>query len=212
MSTLAIMKARIADELARADLTSQIVYAINDAISAYQHERWYFSESRDLTFTTVAAQEFYTSTDDADIARIVKIDWVNFYVGAQPYQLLPMRPGEMEFMSTNGVTSGYSSWYAYYDEQFRLYPIPDAAYTVRIGAQVNVDGPADDAEADNPWMVKAERLIRSRAKLELALHVLKDTDLAATMSEAVTEAFEQLKSRTNALTQVGEGRVRPMCF
>lgn len=212
MSTLSVMKARIADELARDDLTSQIAYAISDAIEAYQDERFYFNESRAITFTTVADQEFYDSDDAAALATITKIDYVMIYVGDQPYELLALKPADMESASVNGTSTGQSSWYTYYNQQFRLYPVPSDAWTVRIGAAVTVDAPASDAETGNAWMTKAERLIRSRAKLELALHVLKDQDLAATMSEAVTEAYEQLKERTNQITQVGEGRVAPMCF
>ena len=36
MATLAVMKARIADELARTDLTSQIALAIQSAIDFYE--------------------------------------------------------------------------------------------------------------------------------------------------------------------------------
>lgn len=212
MSTLAVMKARIADELARDDLESQVRYAIGDAIEAYQDERFWFNESRAITFLTVADQEFYDSSDAAALATITKIDYVMIYVGDQPYELLALKPADMESASVNGTSTGQSSWYTYYNQQFRLYPVPSDAWTVRIGAAVTVDAPATDEEASNAWMTKAERLIRSRAKLELALHVLKDQDLAATMADAVTEAYEQLKERTNQITQVGEGRVAPMCF
>jgi hypothetical protein len=212
MSTLAIMKARVADELARDDLTSQIAYAITDAIAAYTDERFLFNESRSNTFSTVANQEFYASTDSAFIGTLNKIDYIAIYVGDQPYQVLPMRPVEMEHFSTNGTSTGQPSWYAYYDKKIRFYPVPDAVYTMRVAAAVDVAAPATDAEASNPWMTTAERLIRSRAKLELALHVLKDLELAATMQQAVEEAFEQLKSRTNQITQIGDGRVMAMEF
>jgi hypothetical protein len=207
MSTLAILKARIANELARSDLTSEIAYSVSDAIAAYEDERWYFSETRNITFSSVANQEFYDLDDDAEIANIVKLDYVTVLVGDQPYQVLPMRPVDMEHYSTNGTSTGQPSFYAWYGEQIRFYPVPDAVYTIRIAAAVKVAAPATDAEADNPWMTKAERLIRSRAKLELALHVLKDLELAATMQQATDEAFQQLKGRTNQITQVGDGRV-----
>ncbi len=212
MTTLAIMKARIADELARDDLTSQIAYAITDAISAYTDERFMFNETRSNTFPTVASQEFYASTDAAFIGTLNKIDYVSLIVGDQPFQLLPMRPVDMEHLSQNGTSTGQPNWYSYYDKKIRLYPVPDAIWTVRVAASVDVDPPASDAETDNPWMIKAERLIRSRAKLELALHVLKDLELAATMQQAVEEAFSQLKSRTAQITQVGEGRIVAMEF
>jgi len=212
MTTLAIMKARIADELARDDLTSQIAYAITDAITAYQDERFFFSESRALTFNTVASQEFYTSADASWIPTITKIDYIFVYEGNTPQQLMPMRPADMESAVTNATSLGVPSWYCYYNKTLRFYSIPDDVYVIRVGAATTVDAPASDAETDNAWMTSAERLIRSRAKLELALHVLKDPELAQTMSEAVTEALEQIRERTTNITQVGDGLVRSMPF
>ena len=212
MTTLAIMKSRIADELARDDLTSQIAYAIGDAVAAYEDERFFFNESRGLTFSTVIDQEFYTESDAADIANLVKIDYVSLLTGDQPFQLLPMRPSEIEFLSTNGTSTGQPNWFLLYDESIRLYPVPDAIYTVRIAGVLKTAAPATDAEASNPWMTKAERLIRSRAKLELALHVLKDIELGAVMQQAVEEAWVQLKSRTAQITQIGDGKVKAMEF
>lgn len=212
MTTQTVMKARIADELARSDITSQIAYAISDAIGAYENERFHFNESRALTFTTVADQEFYGTSDSANIGKVQKIDYVKVYVGTQPYDLRYERPSDMESMSVSGSQIGTPWAYTWYGNQIRLYPVPDQAYTVRIGASYKVAAPATDGEADNPWMTHAERLIRSRAKLELALHVLKDTELAATMVEGVNEAFSQLKDRTNQLTQAAQGRVRAMEF
>lgn len=212
MTTLAIMKARIADELARDDLTSQISYAISDAIEAYQDERFFFNESRALTFSTVASQEFYDGDDDANIPLVQKIDYVVFYIGTQPYHLMPMKPADIETSSASSSSTGQPGWFCWYGNQIRLYPIPDGAYTVRIGASYKVAAPASDDETDNPWMTDAARLIRSRAKLELSLHVLHDTDMANTVGQAVEEALEQLKSRTAQLTQVGEGCVAAMEF
>lgn len=212
MTTQTIMKARIADELARSDLTSQIAYAIGDAIKAYEDDRFFFNESRALTFTTVADQEFYDSDDSANIPLVQKIDYVLLYIGDQPYTLMPMKPAEIETASTNATSTGEPGWYCWYGNQLRLYPVPNGAYTVRIGASYKVAAPASDSEADNPWMTHAERLIRSRAKLELALHVLFDREMAEFLSQAVTEAHEQLMARTNQLTQIGEGRICAMEF
>jgi hypothetical protein len=124
-----------------------------------------------------------------------------------------MTPAVIESASTNGTSTGQPSSYCWYGSQLRLYPVPaTTGWTVRIGAAVKVAAPASDGETGNPWMSHAERLIRSRAKNELALHVLKDIDLAQTMAVAVAEAYDQLKGRTNLLTQVGQGRVLPMEF
>jgi hypothetical protein len=212
VTTLAIMKARVADELARTDLTSQIAYAITDAIAAYTGERWFFNESRTtVSFSTVDGQEFYTSSDDADIANIRKMDYAVLYVGDDVRKLEYNSPETMEYLSANGTQEGTPWSYGWYDNKIRFYPVPDAVYTVRIAAHVKVAAPASDSEASNPWMTDAERLIRSRAKLELALHVLRDDALAATMAEAVKEAWSDLKSTTNMLF-AGDGRIRAMEF
>ncbi len=212
MTTLAVMKARIADELSRDDLTSQIAYAISDAIKAYEDERFFFNESRALTFTTVDGQEFYDSDDSANIALIQKIDYVVVYVGDQPYTLTYERPEDMETMSLGSTTEGTPWSYTWYGEQIRLYPTPDQEYTVRIGASYKLAEPATDGETGNAWMTHAERLIRSRAKLELVLHVLFDDEMGANLGQAVKEAFDQLKGRTNRLTQSDKARVRAMEF
>lgn len=203
MTTLTIMKARIASELRRSDLTTQIASAIDTAIQAYQDQRWFFNESRDLTFSTVADQEFYTSSDDADIGLVKKIDYVKIYMDDHPNVLQVEDPARMEWLSQNGTATGEPLYYCYYARKFRLYPVPSDVYTVRIGAQIKLAGPATDEEADNPWMIEAERLIRSRAKYELALHVLRDTKLAEGMASAVQEAEAQLRRDTNQQTQQG---------
>lgn len=203
MTTLTAMKARIAREVRRADLTTQIAEAISTAIGAYQEQRFYFNESRALTFSTVANQEFYTSADSANIGTIKKFDYVKLYVGDFPFELCPERPEEIEWVSQNGTQTGQPLSYCYYAQAIRLYPCPDQVYTVRIGGQIKLAEPASDGELNNAWMIDGERLIRSRAKYELALHVLRDTRLAEEMASAVQEAEAQLRRDTNSQTQQG---------
>jgi hypothetical protein len=124
MSTLATMKARIADELARADLDTQIAYAIPDAISAYEDERFFFNESRAITFPTVLGQEFYDSSANTAVDTVQKIDYVALYLGDQPFMLDAMTPAVIESASTNGTSSGQPSCYCWYESQIRLYPAP----------------------------------------------------------------------------------------
>lgn len=212
MTTLAVMKDRVARELRRSNITTQIAEAISTAIFAYQDERLHFNEKRTFTFPTVATQEFYDSDDAADIGNIIKIDYAKLHVGNTTFDLLPDFPSDIESSSTNATAIGQPGWFIYYGRQIRLYPIPAEVWNVRIAGLFKYAEPATDAETGNFWMTDAERLIRSRAKYELALHVLRDTELAQTMSSAVTEALEQLKRWTNKLTQRDNGRVRPMYF
>lgn len=192
MSTLGIMKARIASDLRRSDLTAQIADAVATAIAAYQHERFGFSESRSLTFSTIVDQEFYSASDVPNLAKIRRIDNVHIGVSGNMSKLDPISQDEVEGLSQDGTQRGDPLYYSWYARQFRLYPIPTMVYTVRIAGHVAVAAPASDVEIDNPWMTDAERLIRSRAKYEIALHVLRDEKLAQAMTDAVLEAENQL--------------------
>jgi hypothetical protein len=217
MTTLTAMKTRIAQEVRRkayADVGTVFAQAIDDAINtaifAYQDERFHFNERRDVTFPTVADQEFYDSDDLAAIGNLVKIDYVKLIVGTTVFNLTPDFPAEIEGAASDSTSTGQPSWFVYYGRQLRFYPIPADVWTIRLAGLFKLAAPATDGEAGNFWMTDAERLIRSRAKYELALHVLRDTELAQTMASAVTEALDQLKRWTNKLTQGNNGRVRAM--
>lgn len=213
MSTLAIMKARIADEIARSDLTTQIAYAIDDAIEAYQQCRFFFNETREVTFTTVANQEFYGKTDQAELGNLVDIDYMTIYYGDQSYEVVQERPNIVEWSSTNGTSTGQPTSYAYYNQQIRLYPVPDTAgHSVRVAGAYKVAAPTTDSEADNPWMTHAKRLIRCRAKFEIYSHVEQDLELAREQAQLMEEAKDQIEAHTTRLIQYNKGRVLPMEF
>lgn len=212
MTTLATMKTRIASELRRSNITTQIADAINTAIGAYEHLRFHTNESRENTFTTVAEQEFYSVSDASFIGQLTKIDFVFLMVQDTPFQLWPITPDVAEDASTNSTATGTPEEYSWYDEKFRLYPVPADAWTVRIGGVLKITEPASDAETGNFWMTTAERLIRSRAKQELALHVLEDDLKAQRFGAAAEEALEQLQDRMTLITKTGGGRIKPMNF
>lgn len=213
MTTLAAMKARIAREVRRSNIGTQISEAIDTAIAAYADDRFYFNETRSVSFSTVAGQEFYSATDEESLGRVRKIDYAKLFIGDYPYHLTPETPERMEFLSQNGTQTGQPLTYCYYGRQFRLWPVPVESNTVRLGCVLDIPAPADDAEPNNPWMTDAERLIRSRAKLELARHVLvDDTQLLSSMEAAADEAFTQLRRRSNNLLQQGGWAITPTQF
>lgn len=210
MTTLSLMKARISDDLARSDLTSQIASAISTAIAFYQDERFTFNESRTVTFSTVASQEFYTSADNANIPTLQSIDYVIVYIGSMPWELKRRTPIDLEILNQNGTMQGQPWNYAYYARSLRLGPVPDAVYSMRIGARITYAEPASDSETGNAWMIEAEAMIRSRAKYELYLHVLRNKAEAMVMKAEADEQYGYLKAKTNRLT--GTGVIRPMQF
>src|ERR1700676_5299494 len=102
--TLGDMKARIADELARSDLGSQIATCINDAITVYQPHRLRFSESRDLCqFNTVIGQEFYTAADNPAIPTIFMVDYIAVTIGVARFKIERREPEDIEWLTQSGT-------------------------------------------------------------------------------------------------------------
>jgi hypothetical protein len=218
--TLGYMKDRIANELGRDDLTSQIAAAINDAIIEYQKERFRFSESRDTTFNTVIGQDIYTSADSSVISSHFYMDYMVIFVGDVPTEMTRRTPLEIEMLqeATASNAMGTPEDYCFYNDSIRMYPTPAAVYQVRIAAHLLIAAPATDNEAGNRWMVDAERLIRSRAKYQLAVHYTKDGDEIMLMSPDPPApgqnpgqaylAFRALKGEGNKVTATG--RIKAM--
>ena len=208
MATLGDMKASIASEIFRDDLTDAIAAEITRAIRFYQRTRFWFNETRLLIFDTVAGQEFYDATTEPRIPNLIQIDYVQVAQSGRPYSL--------EMVSAEGLdqwsglpTAGVPYCYSYFEGQLRFYPVPNEAYPVRVAAVVQVDAPANDTVDGNPWMNPAEELIRSRTKRNLYLHYMGDQQMAAVMKAAEDEALASLRAeasmRQGIFTLASEG-------
>ena len=195
MTTQTLLKARIADDLIRTDLTTQIGEAITDAITHYQSERFYFNTVRTATFATTANISVYTSSEDADIPLFVEIDDVFVNDGSNERRMKWESPASMQDL-LGTTSSGVPRCYSYFEESFRVYPVPNAAYTVRPIGLIEKAAPASDGEANNVWMVEAFELIRCRAKAYLAAHVMMDIELAQVMTVAEDAALKRLRRQT----------------
>ncbi len=218
MTTLSVMKSRISSELRRSNIDTQIASAIDSAIASYQHERWWFNESTEILFSTVAAQWAYGADDDADLGNLQRIDYVQATVSDNTYPIYSMSPAEIDRKNTDADTDGQPLGYAYYEDKIWFYPIPDAAYSIRIGGVIARAAPASDAETGNVWMIEAEKLIRCRAKWELYQHVLMDQVKAAQFnpdndSGPTAIAHRELMKKSNWLiNEGGSFCVEPTCF
>lgn len=213
--TRGYMVDRIDDELKRSNtITTRVVQCINDAITIYQAHRFHFSEGYDGNFSTVLAQEYYSSSDNAAIKTNFLIDYLAIVIGTARFDLGRRQPEEIDLLTQSGTQRGQPQCFSYFQEKIRVYPVPDGVYSVIMGGHQLIAAPANDAEANNRWMVDAERLIRSRAKYELSLNYNIDfPTLAETMhpeTGAAADAFSELKRMTAKRTATG--RVRPTQF
>jgi hypothetical protein len=219
MATYGDMANRIADELGgRTELLSPssglsqspIQLAILDAISNYEDERFYFNEYRTTSaFSTVAGQEFYTSSDWADIATIQHIDKLSVLISGNRFFMEPRTEQYLEDISMNASWRGQPVDYSYYNSRLRFYPIPDAAYPVNVLGTKKFTALSATGDT-NVWTTEAEQLIRLTAKETLYRDTIQQPDKAAMMGEAADKQFTYLKGST--FKKVATLRFTPTSF
>lgn len=221
MTTYGTMVDRIEDEIAdtSGNLETQIQRAIKSAIAHYQRRRFYFNE-KVATFSTVAAQQWYSSSDLSDIPNIVEIDRMAITIGSTNYPLNARSQQWIEDMYVGTSDTGDLTDYAYYRQQIRLYPIPTAVRTITL-SYVYQPSALSASTDSNVWTTDAEELIRQRAKAVLKVDVLNDDRAAAEavartasrlpgLSALEGAAFEALVDETTR--RVVTGRIRPGGF
>lgn len=190
MSTYATMRTRILDEYVNESLTAaQVNSAIQTAIKHYERKPFYFNQKTG-TVTTVAAQEYYSSSDASDIPNIVHIFAATVTADGLKTKLIPVDFGAMDSCQDGSVT-GAPEQIAVFKQQLRLYPIPDAAYTITLAYIYRFTALSADGDS-NAWMTDGEELIRQRAKRTLALDYLQADDLAGRAASLESEALAEL--------------------
>ena len=205
MTTYGTMQTRIADEIIRDDLTSQIQNAIKTAIKYYERERFWFNENRAYT-TTVADQQYYQLPSD-----FVGIDTLTITINSNIY---PLTQRSWEYIEQINIgtsnSSGYPEDFAIYQGQFRLYPVPNTAgWTLTLSYIQQFTTPSSASDT-SPWFVEAEPLIRARAKFELFTHVIYEFELAKTMAMVEARELESLQRLTSK--QRATRTLRPTTF
>lgn len=188
--TLDDLKSRIARETHRSDLTTDIATSINRAIRFYQARRFSFNQLRD-TFSTTAETEFYT-TDTASPSTlpsdIGEIDLLTVTVNGRRLRMNERSEAWIEDESQDTAQRSYPTDYAFYASRLRLYPIPDATYTLTISYLQR----CDPDTASSVWTNEAEDLICHAAKKRLYRDVLLDVEAAQLCAQAEVDEFKRL--------------------
>lgn len=212
MATYADLQARIARELHRTDLTSDIQSAIKSAIDFYASQRFHWNEKR-WSLTTIAGTKFYgqsTPSPGTLPSDILEIDSITVTANARIYQLDRMTYIDMDAIDA-GTTplAGYPRLWSWYGGQLRLYPTPNSSYVLNLSGQYQLPALSNDADT-NFWTTEAEGLIRCRAKRELYAHLLLDDPNAIRMDALSKEALRSLKAQANKL--IASGRISSTRF
>lgn len=206
MSTFLEMQQRIADDLNRTDLTTQIKKAITRAILYYQKEPFWFKETS-ATFSTVANQKAY-STTDTSITDISRIHLVEATINSANYELDAHDIKWVESKNPNNAI-GVPTDYAWWQSKFYIYLVPNAIYTITIWYTKLYTALSADSDA-NDWTVYAEDLIEARARAWIYARILKDADNAIIAKQEENESLAALREISEGY--IPQGRVPPTQF
>lgn len=133
---LSDLQTRVADELSRSDLTSQIALEITSAIQFYQNDNFWFNENVMVTLTTISGQRDYLLPPNFGSVLTVRSQ-----LGQMTYLV---EPRTIQYLDTidwgNTFISSYIDCYALFNGFIRLYPPPTAGLPIYIRGTVVLPG------------------------------------------------------------------------
>ncbi|MGU3399232.1 hypothetical protein ACLBWS_05735 [Brucellaceae bacterium D45D] len=204
----------IADEIddTTGEYTAQIQNCIFSAIRFCERDVYYFNETRDVTFPTIANREWYDATDNANIPTLVRI--VAAYCEDDRGERTTLRrvpPEEIEIVSDNAASRGEPYSYTYFGQRIRLYPVPsDTQYTIRLQLGPYRLAEIKSSTDSNAWFTEAFDLVKARAKYHLYKDFLKDAPLAMAALNDFNEEQSALSAETSRRN--GTGIIQGTCF
>lgn len=194
-ATYIVLQQQIADEiggntallspLSGSSLTlSPVKNAIQSAIARWEREPFYFNEDYDTSFfSTANGTEVYTSVTSTKISTLLNIYRLHVTVAGSRYALVRRTWAYMDDSAVS-TTTGAPMDFAYFAQQIRLNPIPDAIYVVAASYMKRLSALSADSDT-NGWTTDGFDLIRSEAKRILAREVLHDEEMAHRMALAI---------------------------
>lgn len=208
MSIFYDMMGRIADDLDRQDLYTQIKLGINRAITHYQTEPFWFKETS-TSFSAVSGQEEYVYGTGGVPSDVEMIDIMECQYNGSKTPIGEITTFELETKQSLTAT-GIPSEFAQYQNRFKLYPIPNQTGII-ILLKYTKNYVALSADADtNDWLTYAEELIENRARWWVNSRIIKDIEAATIDSGMEYSALEAL--RTLNTHHTGQGAVIPTDF
>lgn len=194
MSTVRDMTNRIISELNKAnlaDVTATVRTAISTAILKHQRKVWWFRQQRKNT-NTIADQEYYALPDDFG-----KLDDLTITDGSIESSM-HVHGLTMSNAGASPDNTGLPSRFTMYDNQLRLSPIPDDAYTLTMYYLTKYADEQITASASLSWTNDAEALIRLESEVNLCLTELQDAERAGHFAPLLREELAEMR-RENGL-------------
>jgi hypothetical protein len=180
---------------------------INDAIAHYQRYRFWFNETSGTQATADGTATYAWPAD------FVELDSMTITANGTLTPMVQLSPREIDERYVNTTLKGVPYHFAAYKQEFRLWPTPNAIYTLTYYYLKNYTALASGSTSSNVWTTEAEELIRTRAKKILVGQFIPssaDTNGWAQMLDAhEREVFAGLQQQTVASTATGRTKAWP---
>ena len=206
MSTLNELRNGIISDMARENeegITAAVDNAISLSIRHYETQPWWFLETQ-ANFVTVNGTEYYDLPSDFGTTEVSIVININ----NNTYPLIKRHYTYLEDVYTAGtIFSGYPSDYAVFQQQIRLYPVPNGAYTATLSYVQKLGIPASDG-ASNAWTEDCEPMIRARAEWQLYSLRYHDLEAATVTKQVETDSLTALRRQHGQRVSTGATRKR----
>jgi hypothetical protein len=217
MTTLLDVRNRVADQLSRSDLSTQIDREIQLAIARYNRRVTWLHEVRSFTLTSVADQAWYATvnltsgTGPQDVTGrtavdVADIQTIHYMRDADFEDLRPM--AYMEFEKLFDTVSGGSraTYYSLYAGQIGIWPVPAAVENFAISAMVKPVVPSASSD-ESVWFDQAQELIENAAASAICRKFIQDGERAAAFQVYEAAAWDDLVAEGNKKMATGRLRV-----
>lgn len=197
MSTYTQLQARIADDLNRTDLTTQIQQQILLAVDKYKNERTWFNETS-ATLASVVGQTYVAAPSDFLMA-----DHLYITISGRNIEIWPA--GLDEIIEFRPSTNNRPRKYCFYQNRFELDVPCDAIYSMPLYYQKQLATLSAGSDT-NGWTTDGEDLIVWHAEKILYATVIKDTEKANTAQQLENQALTDLRQLRNMRVSSGYTR------
>lgn len=185
------LKNQVLNDINRVDQTSAVSSALSSAIDYYTNERWWFLEGRAYASTS-SSQAFMSvplDMQDAD-SLLITVNGSRSKLQQVPYNEIDEED--------DGTTFGEPVKWSYYQDNVRLYPVPDAAYVLTMSYHKKL---TYSDSSSNAWTNVGRNLVRHRAAKEVQQVITKDLEGAKRAEEMeYTEYMKLLGMNIKRLT------------
>jgi hypothetical protein len=216
MTTFLDVRDRVADQLARSDLSAQIDREIQLAIARYNRRVTWLHEVRAVTLTSVAAQAWYSTVDvstgagpQAVVGRtavdVSDIQSVRYMRTADFDDLKQVHYSDFErFFDTTG-SGGRTAYFTLYAGQIGIWPVPAGVETFTLSVVCKPVIPASATDT-SVWFDQAQELIENAAASAICRKFLSDGERAQAFKVFEDAAWDELLAESNQ--KAATGRIR----